>query len=235
MKGGASYSSSTMSHVPLLRESPRSKTTWLRSDTQYSAVQEVAAPPMTASSGLPGSSGGVRSRSVGTLPANCASHPGTRLHRSLFEHKVAEALRLVRSLGANRITVLHIKGWDRNAAANIGLNVPQIAGLDLHVGAEASRIDAAGHQILTSMKLAPTRAPSLPKGLVWFPHEPLWAEVADGRLESGLEEFVVDVRTTEDFGVNATLKTLISKVGLEAGGKFVEHTNTVWRLEGTFS
>lgn len=35
--------------------------------------------------------------------------------------------------------------------------------------------------------------------------------------------------------VNASLKTLVGKTGLEIGGNFVEHRNTIWRLQGTFS
>jgi hypothetical protein len=41
------------------------------------------------------------------------------------------------------------------------------------------------------------------------------------------------VRSTDDYGVNASLKALVTKAGLEAGDAFVEHRNTVWRLQGT--
>ena len=75
----------------------------------------------------------------------------------------------------------------------------------------------------------------MPADLVWLPHEPLWQEVALARLESGLDSFVIDVRSTDDYGVNAGLKALVSKAGLEAGGAFVEHRNTIWRLQGSFS
>lgn len=161
--------------------------------------------------------------------------PTADFHRFLFEHKVAEAQRLLRSLGAHTISVIHIEGWDRNAAAKLGLGLPaNVSGADVEVGVDASRTDKTNHQILATMKLTPTGEPRIPENLVWTPHEPLWAEVADARMESGLEEFVIDVRSTDDFGVNAGLKALIKKTGLEAGGQFVEHTNTVWRLEGVF-
>jgi hypothetical protein len=85
------------------------------------------------------------------------------------------------------------------------------------------------------MKLNPTKAPHIPDGLIWFQHEPLWREVAEARLESGLDAFLIDVRSTDDYGVNAQLKARIAKSGLDAGGTFVEHRDTVWLLQGTFS
>ena len=45
--------------------------------------------------------------------------------------------------------------------------------------------------------------------------------------ESGLDSFVIDVRSTDDYGVNAELRALVAKMGLEAGGAFVEHRDTV--------
>jgi hypothetical protein len=170
-------------------------------------------------------------------PVDAGSYiPAADFHRFLFQHKVAEALRLVRSLGAKTIEVRHVEGWDRQAAARLGLGLPQSAGAaDVEMGVDASRTAKAGHQILTTMTLLPSREPQIPDDLVWTPHEPLWAEVAAARLEDGLDEFVIDVRSTDDFGVNASLKVLIGKTKLDAGGKFVEHQDTTWRLQGTFS
>jgi hypothetical protein len=37
------------------------------------------------------------------------------------------------------------------------------------------------------------------------------------------------------YGVNASLRALVAKAGLEAGGSFIEHRNTVWRLQGSSS
>jgi hypothetical protein len=162
--------------------------------------------------------------------------PAADFHRFLFQHKVAEAQRLVRSLGAIDVQVVHIQGWDRNAAASLGISLPQAApATDLQVGAEANRTDKKGQQVLMTMKLAPTREPRVPGDLVWTPHEPLWKEVADARMESGLSEFTIDVSSSDDYGVNASMKALIQKTGLDAGGKFVDHQETIWRLTGTFS
>lgn len=170
-------------------------------------------------------------------PVDAGSYiPAADFHRFLFQHKVAEALRLVRSLGAVEVKMTHLDGWDKDAAARIGLSIPTgTPGANVEVSADANRADKKSHQILTEMKLAPSREPHVPDDLVWTPHEPLWQEVANARMESGLDKFVIDVQSVDDFGVNAGLKTLIGKTKLDAGGKFVEHQNTTWRLEGTFS
>jgi hypothetical protein len=159
--------------------------------------------------------------------------PVADFHRFLFEHKVAEALRLIRSLGAVTIEVVRVEGWDQTVGVNLGAVVPDAA--PVNVGASVSRERGSGLSVLTTMRLNPTQSPSVPADLVWLPHEPLWQEVVQARLESGLDSFVLDVRSTDDYGVNASLKALVSTAGLEAGGSFVEHRATIWRLQGTFS
>jgi hypothetical protein len=158
--------------------------------------------------------------------------PVADFHRFLFEHKVAEALRLIRSLGAVTIEVVRVEGWDQTVGVSLGLGVP---GVPFNAGASAGRERGNGLSVLTTMRLNPTQSPSVPAGLVWLPHEPLWQELVQARLESGLDSFALDVRSTDDYGVNAGLKALVARAGLEAGGSFVEHRSTIWRLQGTFS
>jgi hypothetical protein len=159
--------------------------------------------------------------------------PVADFHRFLFEHKVAEALRLIRCLGAVTVDVVRIEGWDQSVGVELGMTVPDKVEADIGAGAGKER--AASRSILSTMRLKPTQAPWLPDDLVWLPHEPLWQEVASARLESGLDSFGLDVRSTDDYGVNTGLKALVAKAGLEAGGSFVEHRKTIWRLQGTFS
>jgi hypothetical protein len=159
--------------------------------------------------------------------------PVADFHRFLFEHKVAEALRLIRSLGAVTVEVVRVEGWDQTIGVELGVALPDASQTD--IGASAGRERSSGRSVLSTMRLKPTHSPSIPADLVWLPHEPLWQEVAQARLESGLDSFVLDVRSTDDYGVNARLKALVAKAGLEAGGAFVEHRNTVWRLQGAFS
>jgi hypothetical protein len=158
--------------------------------------------------------------------------PVADFHRFLFEHKVAEALRLIRSLGAVTIEVVRVEGWDQALGVNLGAGLP---GDQASADVSANRERGTGRLVLATMRLNPTQGPSVPEDLVWLPHEPLWQEVVQARLESGLDSFILDVRSTDDYGVNASLKALVSRAGLEAGGSFVEHRSTIWRLQGTFS
>jgi hypothetical protein len=157
--------------------------------------------------------------------------PVSDFHRFLFEHKVAEAQRLIRSLGAVTIEVVRIEGWDQSAGISLGVMAPGTPG----VGAQADLERATGRAVLATMRLKPNLAPHVPDDLIWLPHEPLWQEVVQARLEAGLDSFVIDVRSTDDYGVNASLKATIANAGVDVGGKFVEHRDTIWRLQGTFS
>lgn len=159
--------------------------------------------------------------------------PVADFHRFLFEHKVAEALRLIRSLGAVTVDVVRVEGWDQTVGVALGVALPDAAPVDVSAAAERER--GSTRSVLSSMRLKPTQAAWVPDDVVWLPHEPLWQEVARARLESGLDSFVLDVRSTDDYGVNAKLQALVTKAGLEAGGSFIQHKNTVWRLQGTFS
>lgn len=159
--------------------------------------------------------------------------PVADFHRFLFEHKVAEALRLIRSLGAVTVEVVHVEGWDQTVGVALGVALPDVSQADIGVSAGQER--ASSRSVLSTMRLKPTQPAWVPEDLVWLPHEPLWQEVTHARLESGLESFVLDVRSTDDYGVNASLQALVAKAGLEAGGSFIEHRNTVWRLQGSFT
>jgi len=159
--------------------------------------------------------------------------PVADFHRFLFEHKVAEALRLIRSLGAVTVAVERLEGWDQSIGVKLGVALPDVSQPD--VSASAGQERSSTHAVLSTMRLKPIMTPSIPSGCVWLPHEPLWQEVAEARMESGLDSFVLDVRSTDDYGVNASLKALVLKAGLDAGGAFVEHRSTLWRLQGTFS
>jgi hypothetical protein len=85
------------------------------------------------------------------------------------------------------------------------------------------------------MTLHPSGPAVVPPGLVWLPHELLWQEVVRARLNSGLSSFALDVRSADDYGINGSLKTIVSKTGLELGGNFTEHQYTVWQLQGDFA
>lgn len=158
--------------------------------------------------------------------------PMADFHRFLFEHKVAEAQRLLRSLGATSITVEHIEGWDQSVGISANVGVPSAES----TGITASGGRLLGHErsVMATMDLDPTEPPSVPDNLVWMPHEPLWQEIAEARIRSGLKSFTLDVRSTDDYGINASLKVAVNKAGLDVGGDFRQHKSTIWRMAGTF-
>lgn len=160
-------------------------------------------------------------------------YPVSSFHRFLFEGKVAEALRLLRSLGATEIAIEYLEGFNRGAGVDLSLSAP--AGAGVEVGGGVAQTSEASSSAKTTMLLSPTMPAQIPKDLIWFSQELLWQEVANARLESGLRAFTIDVNYTEDFGINANLKAKIAKVGLEAGGTFTEYQHTVWKLSGTFA
>jgi hypothetical protein len=156
--------------------------------------------------------------------------PVAEFHRYVFDRKVSEALRLVRSLGATDISIEHVEGFDHSAGIDLSAS-PQ----DVAVGAAGNSTRRTDSGAKFTMQLAPTLPAHVPSDLNWFASEPLWQEVASARLESGLRSFALDLSYTQDLGVDANLKAKITSVGLDVGGTYQEHRRTVWKLSGTFA
>jgi hypothetical protein len=151
-------------------------------------------------------------------------------HRMAFEHKFAEAIDLLMSLGAVKIKVEHNRGWSREFASSI--SSPFHAGkAEAKITGNASKSEA----LLFEATFRGAQAPSLPDNLVWYPHEPTWQFVARGRLTHGLQEFALQLDYIDDFGVDADLSVAAEKAGYKLGGKFEEHRATSWAITGKFS
>ena len=160
-------------------------------------------------------------------------YPVASFHRVLFEGKVAEALRLLRNLGAEEISIEYLQGFDRSAGVDLSIAGPaQAAG---EIAGSVNRTIKASSGAKVTMRLSPTTVAQIPNDLIWFHSEPFWREVASARLESDLQAFAFEVNYTDDFGVNASLEAKISKVGLGLGGAFTDFRETVWKLSGTFA
>lgn len=152
-------------------------------------------------------------------------------HRVTFEHKFSEAVKLLMYLGAIKVRVEHISGWDKDFSAK--LSVP-LGNTSSNVQAEVGSTASSGSKLLYEATFAGSSEPKIPEGLVWFPYEPTWQSIAEGRSKFGLQNFSLSVCYEDDFGVNAGLKATIIKSGLELGGKFEDHQSTVWKIEGEF-
>lgn len=155
-----------------------------------------------------------------------------QFHRLTFEHKFCEAIDLLMALGATEINVEHEIGWEKEFSANLS-GVPigtagEQVGVTANVGTEKHR------QLLFEASLSETVGPSVPDGLVWYPHEPTWRQIAKSRIEYGMRDFSLNVRYDDDFGVNADLKLSVEKEGLDLGGDFEGHEMTIWKVRGSF-
>ena len=155
----------------------------------------------------------------------------SEFHRFTFEHKMSEAVGLLMSLGAQELTVGHVQGWGREFGAQLNLALPTTK---VGAGAKAKRKTAKKREILFEAQLDGHVKPSLPNDLVWYPFEPTWQRIAEGRLKYGLKTFSLSVRYEDDFGVSAGLRLQASKAGLDVGGTFEDYQATVWRIEGIF-
>ncbi|URG53024.1 hypothetical protein IG605_001205 [Pectobacterium quasiaquaticum] len=164
-------------------------------------------------------------------PANPRMYyTASSFHRQAFEHKFAEVIVLLSSLGAKEIKVEHVSGWDQEFSAGIGLATPIQDSATVGVGKNGAENSA----LLFEAKLTGHDAPSIPDNLTWYPHEALWQAVATARVENGLKNFNLSLTYSDDYGLNAGFKATIKGTGLDLGGKFEEHQSTVWKITGTF-
>ena len=157
-------------------------------------------------------------------------YPAATFHRMTFEHKLAEAVRLLMALGAVELEVRHVVGRSREWAGRIDVPIPSKG---LVAGGVGEGRGASSSALLFRATLAGGE-PSLPGDLAWYPHEPTWRQVADGRMGYGLHEFELAVRYDDDFGVGGGLRAAADKFSLDLGGSFEEHRTTEWRIRGRF-
>lgn len=151
-------------------------------------------------------------------------------HRVAFEHKFAEAVDLLMHLGAIKIKVEHVRGWSSEFAATLSAPLQNGSG-NVTVGSNSG----SKSTLLFEASLPENKSRTLPKSLVWYPHEPTWQSIAKGRLSFDLNEFSLTVNYEDDFGINAGLKASAMKAGLDLGGTFENHVATSWKLIGTFA
>jgi hypothetical protein len=150
-------------------------------------------------------------------------------HRMVFEHKFAEAIYLLMSLGAAQIIVEHVRGWSREFSARISTPLPEV---DAKI--EASNLATSATSLLFEATLNNKQVPAIPDELVWYAHEPTWQAVAKGRIQFGLSQFSLTVNYDDDFSVNSGLKLRVQKAGLDLGGTFEDHLATTWKIHGKF-
>ncbi len=153
--------------------------------------------------------------------------PLADFHRFTFENKFNELLRLLSHLGAKTIEVYHMRGWGAEFAAHLGVHLS--TSITAKVGAQRQ----TGQTLLYKAVLQ-GHTPSMPEDLKWYSNEQNWQQIVDQRLHHGLQLFSLHHTYTDDFGINTELRDKLKKVGIDLGGKFKGHTETVWRVTGEF-
>jgi hypothetical protein len=158
-------------------------------------------------------------------------YPMADFHVRVFEERFGEAMLLLMALGAERLTVRSQRGWKRDISGNIDAPIKRA----LKNKAEVRFGSRRDRSLVFEAELTPTTAPEVPRGLVWFGHEPTWQAIAEGRSSYGLREFQLQVTSREDFGITADVASKIrQRKILTFGGGFTEQVDTSWLLEGTF-
>jgi hypothetical protein len=157
-------------------------------------------------------------------------YPAADFHRRVFEHKFAEAIRLVMALGAIDFRVHWERGWRDNLAVDAERSVKKLAGVRGEVHGSRSR----DQELLFEGTMIPSE-PRLPQDLVWYHHEPTWQAIGASRLENNLRELKLFVRSAENYNIDAMFEAkLLRRKVLGLGGEFTKHVETTWRIEGTF-
>ena len=158
--------------------------------------------------------------------------PLANFHRFLFEEKFNELINLFSCLGAAKIGISYVAGYKEafEAGGNVALpaEVPvqiQASGKGLKAGVAVADLEA---------HFEPTSQPYLPETLIWYPYEPTWQQIAEGRLKGGLKKIDVALRYEDDFGVSGELAAGLENMKFKIGGAFQKHQKTTWKFHGTF-
>ena len=154
-------------------------------------------------------------------------YPAAEFHRRVFEHKFAEAVTLLTSLGASRIALTQVQGQTRETEQNALL---QGTGL----GFTRTRSEQSWSGAMFVAEFPGGRNPVVPEGLCWFPDEHTWQMIAHTRIVGGAEKTSLEVRYLTDYGIDMHMVRAARTAGVNIGGKFHEHHDTIWQLEAEF-
>lgn len=149
-------------------------------------------------------------------------------HKAVADHKFAEAINLLQSLGATRIEAINIE--DQGKSAGGGVSVTDFGKGDVNYQ------NSHSSKKVFNATYKPKHNPTLPTDLNWYHIEKQWQNIADGRLNRGMESFELELEINSDFGVDADLMAKIDKalsLGLRA--EYKDFKKTYLRIYGEFT
>jgi hypothetical protein len=155
-------------------------------------------------------------------------YPAAEFHRRVFEHKFAEAVKLLTSLGASRIALTQVQGQARESEGGAVMQ----AGLTLGFSRARGERSWSGAQFIA--EFPGSGEPAVPGDLCWYPDEHTWQMIAHTRIEGGAERTSLEVRYLTDYGIDMQMVRAARTFGVKVGGKFQEHHDTVWQLDAEF-
>jgi hypothetical protein len=155
-------------------------------------------------------------------------YPAAEFHRRVFEHKFAEAVKLLTSLGASRISLTQVQGRTREGETGGSAQV----GLTLGFTRTRGERSWSGAQFIA--EFPGSGEPAVPGDLCWYPDEHTWQMIAHTRIEGGAERTSLEVRYLTDYGIDMHMVRSARTLGVKIGGRFQEHHDTVWRLDAEF-
>jgi hypothetical protein len=162
-------------------------------------------------------------------------YPAADFHRSVLEHKLAEAVRILVALGATRLEVRHQLGWSNEMAAKMSLPVG-MTGVMAHAKGGVTRKSSAGLLFKADYhSLEGKRKRTLPRGLVWYREEPQWQLFVDEARRGRTKKFSLGVKYSDSFGVNAEIKAEALAFKIELGGEFEDFQETEWCINAKFA
>ncbi|MBF8982281.1 hypothetical protein IZY60_01895 [Lutibacter sp. B2] len=153
-------------------------------------------------------------------------YPINEFHKKVFEHKFAELNFLLMNLGAKKVEVEYISGWDFEAMSQVDVPSKGRGKLGEKTLNSKRTIYKANYEDNDSLKL--------PDELAWYHFEPTWQSVGEGRLNHNLHNFNLLLEYNNDFGINADLYATVSNIGFGTKNKFNKKESTTWKVVGEF-
>lgn len=163
-------------------------------------------------------------------------------HKVNFDTKYSEMLDMLQSLGATYIKISTAEEGEREFKGNVGSeNEYETSDKEgktkKQKGKMGAKFDMSNSKSKTKTfegKYLGNTRKELHKKQLWYLKQKDWQDIANARLELGLQEFKFKLKHSEDFGINVSLNAIISSVGIKMGGEFKELKKEFFDVECRF-